>query len=722
MVAANRLCLTCGTEYSGFISVCPEDQTRLTVLTQDERVGTVLADRYDILEIIGTGGMGTVYKARQRLINRIVAVKMLHKTMMTSADVLRRFQLEAQAASRLSLPNILTIYDFGLTEEGQPYMVMDYLNGTSLDKIIASDKHVEPLRALNIFIQACAALSHAHNHGVLHRDIKPSNIMLVNFDDQSDFVKIVDFGIAKMMNKIEGQAAELTKTGEVYGSPPYMSPEQCRGIELDRRADIYSLACVLYKSLVGKNPMQSTGDGMPLQIMLKHINDTAPSFAEAAPDLFLPRKLEEVVFKALEKSPDDRYQTMLEFKEALEKIRDSLVGEKNASQLQALDLKSDIPMIDVRTATIDGSQNLPLSKKKQMVDDPTPQLPLPSVPAEQQLAASASESISMDPGTQWPQVSQAFQTLQSGNSISAATPTAEVVSQPPHNLSPSEFLSTLNSQLTQSAQSVQVGVQTPTPTVSAQAQVSPAPVSPAVNVQQQLLQAAHAVQPLAPLQTQFAAPPQAAQPIFHSPIYEPVSALPAQPQFARAEQANKLPSNQLVRTTVADAVAAAQTGPETQMLSIVQAPQAVSQQTFTASAVPVAANTQAPVQAFATPPGQPFGSPSGQAFAAPPVGSAMGATNSANIQGSQVANVPPMRARQSQQQMPPLVTAGTQPPSEPISASILDQIKTPQVVADSQSVPKDIPLAKSTSRLIPKTNTQLLAQAADAAEAKNART
>ena len=571
MVAANRLCLTCGTEYSGFISVCPEDQTRLTVLSQDERVGTVLAERYDILEIIGTGGMGTVYKARQRLINRIVAVKMLHKTMMSSADVLRRFQLEAQAASRLSLPNILTIYDFGLTEEGQPYMVMDYLNGTSLDKIILAQHHLEPVRALNIFIQACAALAHAHMHEVLHRDIKPSNIMLVNFDDQSDFVKIVDFGIAKMMNKIEGQSAELTKTGEVYGSPPYMSPEQCRGLELDNRADIYSLACVLYKSLVGKNPMQTSGDSMPLQIMLKHINEKAPSFAEAAPELFLSSRLEAVVFKALEKSPDDRYQTMLEFKDALEKVREVLIAESKLSQQMKESATGEFELEDVAQLPetsggnpVAAAPNASPKSRRQLVDDPTPHLPTATVPFDQQLSPAAAAN------TSWTEVSQS----------TIGTPKPPVPAA--HNLSPSEFLSTLNSQLTQSAQ-------------APSAQPAPQPVQSfapgngqsAHNSGQQ--QVAPQGQPIVQAPTSggaSSAVPQTAQspasPLLNiannsqsKEIQQPATA--AAPSVSSADNgATKAaqPNQPVARATFAEALQAALPSPDTQMLSIVQTPNA----------------------------------------------------------------------------------------------------------------------------------------------------
>ncbi len=311
--------MTCGQEFDWETTICPDDNTPLTALgEEDQLVGTTLADRYEIMEVIGGGGMGLVYKARHKLMNRIVAIKMLHKHMISSKDTLKRFQLEAQAASCLSLPNILTVYDFGLTNEGQPYMVMDYLEGTSLADVLEEEHHLLPERAVNIFIQACAGLAHAHQKGVLHRDIKPSNIMLVNFGDQADFVKIVDFGIAKLLNQGVG---ELTKTGEVYGSPSYMSPEQCRGKETDARSDIYSMGCVMYRTLSGR-PLFS-GDDI-IELLFKQVSEPPAPFDA---DLNIPNDLETAIFKALAKDAGDRYQTMGEFKEALEKYVDKRSGK-----------------------------------------------------------------------------------------------------------------------------------------------------------------------------------------------------------------------------------------------------------------------------------------------------------------------------------------------------------------------------------------------------------
>ncbi|HEY9715809.1 MAG TPA: serine/threonine-protein kinase, partial [Chroococcales cyanobacterium] len=320
-IMSRKGCITCGQEFDYEQAVCPDDGTILTPLNEEKLVGTVLADRYEVLEVIGGGGMGLVYKARHRLMNRVVAIKTLHRHLISSAETLKRFQLEAQAASCLSLPNILTIYDFGLTGEGQPYMVMDYLEGTSLSDVLDKDGHLPVDRFLGIFSQACAGLAHAHQKGVLHRDIKPSNIMLVHYGDQADFVKIVDFGIAKLLNQTDAGSKNLTKTGEVYGSPSFMSPEQCRGKELDSRSDIYAMGCVMYRSITGQNPHQGSDI---IELLFKQVSEVPAPFDKVAPEFGLPEELERIIFKAIAKDPNQRYQTMNELKEALDGLKEKL--------------------------------------------------------------------------------------------------------------------------------------------------------------------------------------------------------------------------------------------------------------------------------------------------------------------------------------------------------------------------------------------------------------
>lgn len=313
--AKARACLACHAEFPADVKVCPADGTTLTELKRDNLVGTVFADKYEVLDIIGGGGMGLVYRAKQRFINRIVAMKVLHKANLTSADALRRFQLEAQASSALNAPNIVTIFDFGVSTDGQPYMVMDYLEGASLDELLTKEGRLGPERAAKIFIQVCNALSHAHSKGIIHRDIKPSNIVLISVDGEPDFVKLVDFGIAKVLTPLDPDSGNLTKTGEVFGSPHYMSPEQVRGNKLDPRTDIYSLGAVMYRALAGRSMF--TGNEI-LQVLYKHIEETPPAFAAIGLDV--APELERIVFKALHKNPNGRYQSMQELSAALKEF------------------------------------------------------------------------------------------------------------------------------------------------------------------------------------------------------------------------------------------------------------------------------------------------------------------------------------------------------------------------------------------------------------------
>ncbi|MBC7997923.1 MAG: serine/threonine protein kinase [Leptolyngbya sp.] len=283
----------------------------------DELVGTTFCERYKIIDVLGGGGMGKVYHAQHLLMQRPVAIKILHAKLSNSVAALKRFRVEAQFASSLSHPNILSIHDFGVSGEGNPYMVMDYLEGENLTTLLESKTRLSAVRAINIFTQICSALGHAHAKGIIHRDVKPSNIMLVPFENRRDFVKIVDFGIAKFLDSEGAGVEQLTRTGEIFGSPLYMSPEQCRGKELDTRADIYSLGAVMYLALTGK-PIFSTSAA--LETMFKHVQEMPATFSQVSPDADIPATLETVVFRCLEKEPDRRYQRMADVKEALESV------------------------------------------------------------------------------------------------------------------------------------------------------------------------------------------------------------------------------------------------------------------------------------------------------------------------------------------------------------------------------------------------------------------
>jgi serine/threonine protein kinase len=323
----NKSCITCSNKFGGDLTLCPHDGTRLVSLNEENLVGTVLDDRYEMQEVLGGGGMGLVYKARHRLMNRTVAIKVLHKHMVSSPDALKRFRLEAEAVSCLNAPNILTVYDFGISNQGQPYMVMDYLAGVSLQDVLEAETHLDVQRSLDIFLQVCLALKHAHEKNIIHRDLKPSNIMLVNADGRSDFVKIVDFGIAKLLGRMDGELGNLTRTGEVFGSPLFMSPEQCRGMPLDPRTDIYSFGSVMYLTLSGKPLFE--GDNV-LDTFFKQSTQAPEPFSVICPELAIPPEIEAVVFKSLEKDPFARFQSMAELKAKLENVKEKLSGTQLA--------------------------------------------------------------------------------------------------------------------------------------------------------------------------------------------------------------------------------------------------------------------------------------------------------------------------------------------------------------------------------------------------------
>lgn len=306
-----KVCLECHRQFTGIVAACPHDNSMLVPVAQDPLIGTKLAGKYEILSILGTGGMGVVYKGRQDVMDRIVAIKMLQSHHLNDSMSVKRFQQEGRATCKLNHPHIITVYDFGISQQsGQPFIVMDYLQGVPLSDIIKQEGQVSVERALKMFMQAADALGHAHKQGIIHRDLKPSNIVLISYDGDKDFVKVVDFGVAQIMEDSQGGSSEhqrLTQMGEVCGSPVYMSPEQCQGHKLDQRSDIYSMGVVMYETLTNRLPL--LGRTM-VETMRKHIEDAPPPFSEVRPDLYIPERVEAVILKALAKNPADRHQSM----------------------------------------------------------------------------------------------------------------------------------------------------------------------------------------------------------------------------------------------------------------------------------------------------------------------------------------------------------------------------------------------------------------------------
>ncbi len=280
-------------------------------------VGSVIQNKYEVEEPIGRGGMSSVYRARALASGGKVAFKVMHAHLLDNPANVRRFRREAQAANKVRHPHAVKIFDVGVTPNGSPYIIMDYLDGPSLSDVIAKEGKLPVERCLKIFIQACEGMSHVHELGVLHRDLKPSNIVLVKEGDEEDYVKVVDFGIAKVLAEEARSTLSKTPTGHALGSPPYMSPEQCRGVVVDKRADVYSMGCLMYEALTGRVPLE--GETI-VETMYKQVHELPKSLDGVEADVRLVGRLEKILFKALSKEPNNRQQSMDELKHELEAI------------------------------------------------------------------------------------------------------------------------------------------------------------------------------------------------------------------------------------------------------------------------------------------------------------------------------------------------------------------------------------------------------------------
>ena len=280
-----------------------------------------LGERYEVLSQVGQGGMGAVYKVRDKALGKEFAVKVMNPNLVQDKVSVKRFEQEAEAAKSLTHANLAAVYGFGVSKTGSPYLVMDYLDGLTLEKTLKEEGFLDVTRALDIFIQAADAIADAHMKNVIHRDIKPSNIILEKGEQGIDFVKLVDFGIAKVLPSQQKAYENLTQTGDIFGSPLYMSPEQCQGNMQDRRSDIYSLGCVMYETLTGMQPYAAEN---PIKIILKHIHDDPQSINTLKNDYKIPPDLDNVIMHCLEREPGNRYQSADELVRDLRKIRDGV--------------------------------------------------------------------------------------------------------------------------------------------------------------------------------------------------------------------------------------------------------------------------------------------------------------------------------------------------------------------------------------------------------------
>lgn len=301
--------------------------------------GRTLAGRYKLIERIGGGGMGEVYRAEHTLIKKQVAIKLLYPEL-AGESVIERFRREAQASAHIDHPNICASTDFGETDDGIFFLVMEYLDGVTLDEMLDDNGVVEPARAIHIARQICAALEQADELDIIHRDLKPENVMLVRRGSDEDFVKLLDFGIARVRM---GQEAKLTQTGMVFGTPNFMSPEQAAGDPMDHRADLYAVGLLLFQMLTGRPPFQAERGS---QVMAMHVSQEPPAPSTVSSQE-IPEKLESLVLDLLEKEPGERPQTATEVRESLDRLHMELEGVRRGRPA------------DRSSTSIDRTQRLP---------------------------------------------------------------------------------------------------------------------------------------------------------------------------------------------------------------------------------------------------------------------------------------------------------------------------------------------------------------------------
>jgi serine/threonine-protein kinase len=296
----------------------------------------VIGGKYRIEERIGQGGMGTVYRAVQSGLNRDVAVKILKRELNVDRDTVARFHREANAMSLLNHPNTVRVYDFGQTDDGLLYLVMELLRGELITTRLTREGALNELEALRFTQQILRSLSEAHKKSLVHRDLKPDNIFVADVEGHAEpVIKVLDFGIAKVVAPDKAVDQFETQAGTLFGTPRYMSPEQAQGAQLDNRSDLYSVGTLLYQMLTGRAPFV---DDDAVVVMAKHIREMPDPPRKAAPDRRIPASLEAVVMRALAKEPSARFQEAIEFDAALE----ACVPEVRAAQTGAHDVTGSI--------------------------------------------------------------------------------------------------------------------------------------------------------------------------------------------------------------------------------------------------------------------------------------------------------------------------------------------------------------------------------------------
>lgn len=323
----------------------------------DPLIGTVLDGRYLVESVLGEGGMGLVYKARHTVLGKPLAIKVLRSDVSKDAEIIERFRQEAQSATSIGNEHIIDISDFGTLPDGSTYFVMEFLGGQSLTQAVERGPFPAN-RTIHVAKQLCRALGAAHERGIVHRDMKPDNIYLIARGGDDDFVKVLDFGIAK----VGGATSKLTKVGQVFGTPHYMSPEQCSGANVDQRTDIYAIGVIVYEMACGRVPFDA--DNL-MGILTKHLYEQPIRPHELPPPIDVPAGLEAIIMKCLAKSADARYQSMSEMLADLERLQAGHTPQAVVDEFE----RASSQRTDADGALLgDSSMNLPaVAPKKSFV-------------------------------------------------------------------------------------------------------------------------------------------------------------------------------------------------------------------------------------------------------------------------------------------------------------------------------------------------------------------
>jgi eukaryotic-like serine/threonine-protein kinase len=306
----------------------------------DPWLGRVIDGRYRVVDVVGRGGMGVVYKVEHQRMGKIAAMKVLHGDLAGDKEVTARFRREAEAVSRLTHPNTVQVFDFG-TAQGQLYLVMEFVRGLDIGTLIERDGPIGFDRAAPLFAQVCAALGEAHELGVVHRDLKPENLLVTRTHGGHDFVKVLDFGLAKLAEREE--IASATGRGAIVGTPHYMSPEQIRGEEeVDARSDIYSLGALMYRVLTGEHAFQAAS---PVGVLTKHLTEAVVAPSRRVPALSIPPEVDAVVLRAMRKQTAERYPSVRELQNDLERVAAEMYGHSSTTPRRALAQRMAAPAV-----------------------------------------------------------------------------------------------------------------------------------------------------------------------------------------------------------------------------------------------------------------------------------------------------------------------------------------------------------------------------------------